>query len=56
MRLPWRPREYEAVVDALHAAEEELAKSQAAHGAEARKTRLLQAEVRQELTKRRRSR
>lgn len=53
MRLPWRPREYEAVVAALREAEKELAASEIVRAAEARHTRRVQETVRNELRRRR---
>lgn len=52
MRLPWRPREYQAIVEALREAELALDAANAVHGAGARQTRRKQDEVRTELTKR----
>lgn len=45
LRLPWRPREYVAVVNALHQAESALARRKA----EASRQRQAQTEVRREL-------
>lgn len=48
MRLPWRPREYVAVVAALHHAEAALHRREV----EASKQRRVQSEVRTELHRR----